>query len=286
MNPLVAELEDLLKLERLEDNLFRGKSRDIGTARVFGGQVLGQAVAAATATIEQRDLHSLHAYFLRAGDPAVPIVYDVDRARDGRSFSVRRVVAVQHGRPIFNMAASFQVEESGLEHQMDMPDVPLPEGLSDRHALTADKLEKIPDKLRRWVTRKGPFEFRPVVVLDPIDPPKQPPTQQVWMRCRDRVDGPLALHRAMLAYVSDYYLIGTACLPHGISFLKGNVQMASLDHAMWFHRPFRVDEWLLYACDSPSSSGARGLARGLIYNRRGQLVAATAQEGLVRLWEA
>jgi len=195
------------------------------------------------------------------------------------------VVAVQHGRPIFNMAASFQVQEAGLEHQMGMPDVPPPESLHDRSALAAEKLAKIPDKLRRWVTRKGPFEFRPVVALDPIDPPKQPPKQQVWMRCRDRVNGPQALHRAMLAYVSDYYLIGTACLPHGISFLKGNVQMASLDHAMWFHRPFRVDEWLLYACDSPSSSGARGLARGMIYNQKGDLVAATAQEGLVRLWE-
>lgn len=286
MNQVVSDLIELLQLERLEINLFRGRSRDIGTSRVFGGQVLGQSLMAAAATVEEgRAVHSLHAYFLRAGDPDVPIVYDVDRSRDGRSFSVRRVVAIQHGRPIFNLAASFQVEEEGLEHQLSMPDVPSPEDVGPPRQPSPESLEKVPEKLRRWITQKGPFEFRPVVWLDPVDPPKQPPQRDIWFRCIDSVPDDPALNRAMLAYASDYYLVGTATLPHGISFLSGKVQMASLDHAMWFHRPMHVDDWLLYSCDSPSSSGGRGLARGRIYDRHGRLVASTAQEGVIRVWD-
>lgn len=282
---VVADLLDHLTLERLEENLFRGKSRDIGSLRVFGGQVLGQSLQAATHTIEGRDAHSLHAYFLRAGDPDAPIVYDVDRARDGRSFSVRRVVAIQHGRPIFNMSASFQVPEEGVEHQISMPVVPMPEDLPALQRPSDDVMEQIPEKMRRWIRRKNPLEFKPVVQLDPVNPPSQPPQQYIWVRIRNALNVNPSVHKVLLAYTSDFYLIWTAALPHGLSFLKGNVQMASLDHAMWFHRDFKMDEWLLYACDSPSSSHARGLARGSFFNRQGKLVASTAQEGLIRLWE-
>jgi len=281
---LVEELVALLRLERLEDNLFRGESRDIGTHYVFGGQVLGQALSAAQQTVDaDRAAHSLHAYFLRAGDIDKPIVYNVERTRDGNSFSVRRVVAIQHGQPIFNCSVSFQVPESGLEHQMSMPDVPKAEDLPARPQLPPGELEKIPAKLQRWLGMRGPFEFRRVYPRDELNPGKQPPLQHVWFRLIDRAPDDVVLHRAMLAYASDFHLIGTTTFPHGISYLQKNVQMASLDHALWFHRPFRADEWLLYSCDSPTAQGARGLARGMIYSADGRLVASTAQEGLIRL---
>ena len=283
-NPVVGELIDLLQLERLEENLFRGQSRDIGTRYVFGGQVLGQALSAAQRTVPaERAVHSLHAYFLRAGDIEAPIVYDVDRSRDGRSFSVRRVVAIQHGQPILNFAASFQVHEAGVEHQLGMPEVPKPEDLHPTEPVPADELAKMPVKLQRWLARKGAFEFRHVYPRDELKPAKRPPYQQIWFRLVDRAPDDDALHRALLAYASDFHLIGTAMLPHGISYLQRNVQVASLDHALWFHRPFRVDDWLLYACDSPTAQGARGLTRGTIYTRDGRLVASTAQEGLIRI---
>jgi len=281
---LAQELIDLLTLERLEDNLFRGQSRDIGTKYVFGGQVLGQALSAAQQTVEPaRKAHSLHAYFLRAGDIDAPIVYTVEHARDGKSFSVRRVVAIQHGQPIFNCAVSFQLEEPGVEHQLSMPEVPQPDDLAPPEPIAPEELAKIPVKLQRWLGRKGPFEFRPVYPRDDFKPPKRPPYQQVWFRLVEPIPEAADLHRAMLAYASDFHLIGTATFPHGISYFQHNVQMASLDHALWFHRPFRVDDWLLYSCDSPSAQGARGLARGMIYTRDGRLVASTAQEGLIRL---
>jgi len=281
---VVEELIDLLALERVEDNLFRGQSRDIGTRFVFGGQVLGQALSAAQRTVDaSRAVHSLHAYFLRAGDIEAPIVYEVDRARDGGSFSTRRVVAIQHGQPIFNMAASFQIDEPGGEHQLSMPEVPRPEDVEPPAAIPPDQLEAIGATAQRWLARKGPFEFRHVYPRDEIKVPKRPPFQHVWFRLVDRIGDDAALHRAMLAYASDFHLIGTATFPHGISYLQPNVQMASLDHAMWFHRPFRVDEWLLYSCDSPSAQGARGLARGQVFSSDGRLVASTAQEGLIRL---
>jgi acyl-CoA thioesterase-2 len=279
----IDELLGLMRLEPLEVNLFRGASRDIGTPRVFGGQVLAQAVLAARATVEQCMIHSLHAYFLRAGDPEAPIVYDVDRSRDGRSFTARRVVAVQHGRPIFTLAASFQVDQPGFEHQFGMPDVPDPEEIPLAPPIPPERLAQVPQKLRRWFTRFGPFEFRQVRAQDPIEPQPQRPFRQLWFRLRGTLDSDQGLHRALLAYASDFHLVGTATLPHGLSLLDGRLMVASLDHAMWFHRSVDVTEWLLYDCDSPSTSGSRGLARGLIYDRAGQLVASTAQEGVIRL---
>ncbi len=280
----VAELIELLSLERLEDNLFRGQSRDIGTKYVFGGQVLGQALSAAQQTMLQpREAHSLHAYFLRAGDIDAPIVYHVDRTRDGGSFSVRRVTAIQHGQVIFFCAASFHEHEDGGEHQLSMPEVPKPEDIEPTPALAPEVFEKLPTKVQRWLDRMGPFEFRHVYPRDELKPPKRPPFQQVWFRLSQRVGDAPELHRALLAYASDFHLLGTTTFPHGISYYQPNVQMASLDHAMWFHRPFRADDWLLYSLDSPTAQGGRGLARGLVYDRDGHLVASTAQEGLIRV---
>lgn len=284
MTSPVSELIELLSLERLEDNLFRGQSRDIGTKYVFGGQVLGQALSAAQATLaEPRTAHSLHAYFLRAGDIAHPIVYDVDRTRDGGSFSVRRVTAIQHGKVIFFCAASFQDGETGAAHQLSMPEVPRPEDLDAAPAIPPEKLALLPIKVQRWLDRQGPFEFRHVYPRDELNPPKRPPFQQVWFRLAEKVGDAPELHRALLAYASDFHLLGTATFPHGISYYQPNVQMASLDHALWFHRDFRADDWLLYSIDSPSAQGARGLARGQIYDRSGRLVASTAQEGMIRV---
>lgn len=283
-HPIVSELVALLTLERLEDNLFRGQSRDIGTKYVFGGQVLGQALSAAQQTVEdERTVHSIHAYFLRAGDIEAPIIYHVDRTRDGHSFSVRRVTAIQHGQPIFVFAASFQHDEPGVSHQFHMPEVPMPEDVEPNIAPTAEVLEKLPAKMQRWLSRMGPFEMRPIYPRDEVKPPKRPPYQQVWLRLIDKVDDAPELHRALLAYASDFYLLGTTTFPHGISYYQPNVQMASLDHAMWFHRPFRVDDWLLYSLDSPTAQNARGLARGQFFTRDGILVASTAQEGLIRV---
>ena len=285
--PVVSELIELLSLERLEDNLFRGQSRDIGTKYVFGGQVLGQALSAAQATVDgssgERRAHSLHAYFLRAGNIEAPIVYEVDRTRDGGSVSVRRVTAIQHGRVIFFCAASFQAEEGGAEHQLSMPEVPQPEDIAPAPAVPAEVMGTLPPKVQRWLSRRGPFEFRHVYPRDELNPPKRPPFQQVWFRLSEPVGDSPELHRALLAYASDFQLLGTATYPHGISYYQPNVQMASLDHALWFHRPFRADDWLLYSIDSPSASGSRGLARGQIFDRQGRLVASSAQEGLIRV---
>ena len=283
MNAILADLLRLLELERIEVDIFRGESRDIGSPQVFGGQVLGQALSAASQTVDGRIVHSLHSYFLRPGDMKAPIVYSVDHSRDGRSFSARRVVAVQHGRPIFTLSCSFQVPEEGFEHHAEMPDVPGPDGLTDVTELNLRLADRAPVKLRRLLTTKRPFEFRPVDPVNFLNPERREPVKHVWMRTVDRIPDSDQLHRVLLAYVSDYELLGTATLPHGIRFGHDNVQMASIDHAMWFHRPPRVDEWLLYTFDSPSASGARGLARGMIYTREGTLVASTAQEGLVRI---
>ena len=277
------ELLALMQLEHLEVNLFRGVSRDIGTERVFGGQVLAQALLAASQTVEDRLAHSLHAYFLRAGDHTAPIVYDVDRSRDGRSFSSRRVVAIQHGRPIFTLAASFQVEEEGLDHQFEMPEVTSPDELKPIGILPPEEFDQLPRNMQRWLDRFGPFEFRAVRGADPDDRAPRPPFKDLWFRLHGELEDDPSLHRALLAYVSDFHLVGTATLPHGISWVDGKLIMASLDHAMWFHRDFRLDDWMLYTCDSPSTSGGRGLARGMIFDREGNLVASTAQEGMLRL---
>ena len=284
MRPILADLVKLLELERIEDRIFRGESRDLGGERVFGGPVLGQALTAASYTVHSRQVHSLHAYFLVAGDVNAPIVYEVELARDGRSFSNRRVVAIQHGQPIFNMTASFQVPEQGLEHTAAMPPVPGPEGLADVRELPPDVLEKIPEKMRRFLIHERPFEFRPVEPIHVIAPPRAEPVRHIWVKTVDPLPDDPDLHRNVLAYVSDYQLVSTATLPHGIHFAEGNVQLASLDHAMWFHRPFRADEWLLYALESPNASGARGLSLGRFYRADGTLVASTAQEGLIRVW--
>jgi len=281
---ILADLIKLLELERIEERIFRGESRDLGGGRVFGGQVLGQALTAASYTVEGRQVHSLHAYFLVGGDVNAPIVYEVDVARDGRSFSNRRVVAIQHGQPIFNMTASFQVPEQGLEHAAVMPKVPGPEGLADVRELPPDVLDKVPEKMRRFLAHERPFELRAVEPIHVVAPPRVAPVRHIWIKTVDPLPDDADLHRNVLAYVSDYQLVATATLPHGISFAEGHVQMASLDHAMWFHRPFRVDEWLLYAMESPNASGGRGLARGQFFTRDGTLVASTAQEGVVRVW--
>lgn len=284
MPPILADLLKLLELERIEDRIFRGESRDLGGARVFGGQVLGQALTAASYTVRDRQVHSLHAYFLVAGDVNAPIVYEVDVARDGKSFSNRRVVAIQHGQPIFNMTASFQVPEQGLEHSAPMPQVPGPEGLPDVRELAPDVVHKVPEKMRRFLTHERPFEFRPVEPIHVVTPPRAAPVRHIWLKTLAKLPDNADLHRNVLAYVSDYQLVSTATLPHGIHFAEGNVQLASLDHAMWFHRPFRADEWLLYAMESPNASGGRGLALGRFFTRDGSLVASTAQEGVVRVW--
>jgi acyl-CoA thioesterase-2 len=283
MDPTLSDLVGLLALEQIERHIFRGQSRDIGSPQVFGGQVLGQALSAASRTVDGRLVHSLHAYFLRRGDVNAPIVYEVDTARDGHSFSNRRVVAIQHGRQIFNMTASFQVDEPGLEHQATMPDVPPPEGLPDVTEVPDQVLQRVSERMRRFLTQRRPFQVRPVRHGVGGASGSVEPAKYVWMRAVDRVPDDPVLHSTLLAYLSDYELLGTATLPHGVRFVDEQVQMASLDHAMWFHRPCRLDDWLLFSFDSPSASGARGLARGLIFRRDGVLVASTAQEGLIRV---
>jgi acyl-CoA thioesterase II len=283
LNPILADLLGVLELERIELNLFRGQSRDIGSPQVFGGQVLGQALVAASATVEpDRQVHSLHAYFLRAGDFNKRIVYEVDRSRDGGSFTSRRVVAIQDGHQIFHMSASFQVAETSIDHQFPMPDVPPPDALKDIREWIDVIGDRIPEGMRRVMMRDRPFEFRPVNFQQMVQGPVRPATLQQWFRAVDKLPDGESLHRCLLAYASDYYLISACTIPHGVLIEQANMRVASIDHAMWFHRPVRADEWLLYAIDSPSASGARGLARGSIFNRRGQLVASTAQEGLFR----
>jgi acyl-CoA thioesterase-2 len=284
LHPKVAEVLELLQLERIEDTLFRGQSRDIGTRSVFGGQVLGQALSAAQRTVEpSRRAHSLHAYFLRAGDIEHPIVYSVENTRDGGSFSVRRITAIQHGKPIFVASASFNAPSPGPEHQTPAPSTPMPEALAPYMTLTPEELAKLEPKTQRWLTGRGAFEFRPVHPRNELAPEKRPPHQAIWFKLADRIDDDAQMHNALLAYASDFFLIGTALLPHALSYIQPNVRMASLDHAMWFHRPFRVDEWFLYVCESPTMQDSRALARGSVYTRDGVLVASTAQEGMIRV---
>jgi acyl-CoA thioesterase II len=280
-----ARVQDLIKqmtLERLEENLFRGESQDTGGPNVYGGQVLGQALFAASRTVADRDAHSLHAYFLRPGDKTAPIVYEVDRIRDGKSYTTRRVVAIQHGRPIFNMSASFKTREEGIEHQCAMPEVPGPEDLPNMTDLGRQALVNCPEKLDRFLQWQHPIELRPVQPIHPLNPEPSPPVWEVWMRTGVALPDDPALHKVMLAYASDYSLLTTALLPHGLTFSQSSVRAASLDHAMWFHRDFRMDEWLLYAMDSPSTSHGRGFSRGNIFTRDGKLVASVAQEGMIR----
>jgi acyl-CoA thioesterase-2 len=284
MADVLADLLDLLALERIEENLFRGQSQDLGWGTVFGGQVLGQALSAAVQTVPaERHVHSLHAYFLRPGDVNHPIVYDVDRIRDGRSFTTRRVVAIQGGRPILNMSSSFQVEETGFEHQDPMPEVPPPETLpSDRERALA-MADRLPAVIRERALAERPFEVRSTDPDDnPFRPTARPPRRMMWMRSAAPLPDTPALHRYLLAYVSDFGFVGTALLPHAVSWLTPGLQIASIDHVIWFHRPFRCDEWLLHAMESPAGGGSRGFVRGQVFTRDGHLVASTAQEGLIR----
>jgi acyl-CoA thioesterase II len=277
------ELIYLLELEPLEHNIYRGTNRDIGTGRIYGGQVLAQSVVAASRTVEEdRPIHSMHGYFILPGDLKAPVVYFVDRLRDGGSFATRRVTAIQHGRAIFNMSASFHKEEKGLEHQSAMPEVPGPEELTPEVELLRGMKDRIPAHLRGILTQDRPLDVRPVNPVDPFDPEPHPPVRYVWIRSLATVESPLH-HRAILSYASDYGLLGTALQPHGVTFRRNEeLMVASLDHAIWFHREFRVDEWLLYSMESPITGGARGFSRGAFYTRAGVLVASVAQEGLVR----
>jgi acyl-CoA thioesterase-2 len=279
----VEELLRLLDLEAIDVNIFRGLSPKDRSQRVFGGQVLGQALVAASRTVEDRFCHSLHAYFLLPGDPKVPILYEVDRSRDGRSLSSRRVVAIQQGRPIFHMSVSFQIDEPGLVHQMDAPDVPRPEALPSEAEARESIADQVPEGHRADFLKARPIELRPVYPYDILNPAKGPPSQAFWVRATGRLPEDRALQQCVLAYASDMTLLETSLLPHGIGWFDRRVQMATIDHAMWFHRPFRADEWLLYVQDSPAATGGRGFNRGLIYAEDGTLVASVAQEGLVRL---
>jgi acyl-CoA thioesterase-2 len=275
----------LLDLESLEVNIYRGQNRDLGSGRVFGGQVFAQALVAARRTVEQpREAHSVHGYFILPGDLRAPIVYFVDRLRDGKSFTTRRVTAIQHGQAIFNLSASFHVHEEGREHQGEMPQVPPPEELAPELQLIREMADRIPEPLRRVLTQDRPLDFRPVNPVDPFRPsPPRAPVRHVWFRALGRLPDETLVHQAVLAYASDYGLLPTALYPHGLSFRSPGLQMASLDHSLWLHRAFRVDEWLLYAMDSPAAAGARGFTRGAIYTREGRLVASVAQEGLMRI---
>jgi len=280
-NPL-ADLLGILDLEPIEVNLFRGRSPQTGLQRVFGGQVLGQALVAATRTVEGALPHSLHGYFLLAGDPKVPIVYEVDRIRDGKSFSTRRVVGIQHGHAIFSMSVSFHVEEEGLDHQMPMPDAPPPDALPGDAEIRETILPRLPEAVRRYYERVRPIELRPVDFARYLGKKPSDGRFNVWIRTSAKLPDDPAIHRCALAYASDLTLLDTALIQHGRSVFDHDIMAASLDHALWFHRPFRADEWLLYSQDSPNLHGARGFARGLIYKPDGTLVASVAQEGMLR----
>ena len=283
MSAAVRELLSILDLEPLEVNLFRGRSPQSGWQRVFGGQVIGQALVAATRTVEGRRPHSMHAYFLVAGDPKVPIIYNVERTRDGGSFSTRRVLAVQHGQPIFTMSVSFHAEEDGLSHQAPMPAVPPPEALTSDAEARKDLLATMPEPVRRYYERERPLELRPVELGRYAGQKIESGRFHVWIRTTGPLPDDPAIHQCVLAYASDMTLLDTALVPHGRTLFEKEFMAASLDHAFWLHRPFRADEWLLYAQDTPSLAGSRGFARGLIFARDGTLVASVAQEGLVRL---
>jgi len=286
MASAVQEVLDILDLEPLEVNLFRGRSPQSRWQRVFGGQVIGQALVAACRTVADvtaRPPHSLHAYFLLGGDPKVPIIYEVDRIRDGKSFTTRNVKAIQHGHAIFSMSVSFHVHEEGLSHQFKMPDVPMPDALPDEAELKERIWPKMPEPVRRYYERERPIELRPVEYSRYLGETNETGCFHVWIRATGRLPDEPAIHQCVLAYASDMMLLDAAMIPHGLSVFSENIMAASLDHALWFHRPFRADEWLLYAQDSPNLSDSRGFSRGLIFRSDGTLIASVAQEGLLRV---
>ena len=284
MQPL-NQIIKTLDLEEIELNHYLATSPNEGWQRVYGGQVIGQALVAASRTVSpNRSAHSLHGYFLRAGDTTIPILYKVDRIRDGKSFTTRRVVAVQRGQAIFTMSISFQIDEGGLSHQFDMPKVPSPDSLPTEDELRREQAKSWPKEFQESFSGSSAIQVKPVDPVDLLNPKPTQAVQRCWMRCGEPLPDDPRIHQCVLAYLSDWSLLDTASRPHGVSFMQENVQVASLDHAMWFHRSFRADEWLLYDQDSPSASGARGFNRGLIYNQTGKLVASTTQEGLLRIY--
>jgi acyl-CoA thioesterase-2 len=283
---VLSELVALLTLETIEENLFRGVSQDLGFRQLFGGQVLGQCVSAASQTVEpERHVHSMHGYFLRPGDAALPVVYQVDRVRDGGSFSTRRVTAIQKGKPIFTCSASFQFDEEGFHHQNLMPQVPGPEELKSETELARMVEQLIPERMRERATSDKPIEIRPVTLINPFAPKACEPVKHVWFRAAGELPDEPQLHKLLLAYASDFNLLTTSMQPHGVSVFQKFMQVASLDHSLWFHADLRMDDWLLYSMDSPWAGNARGFARGSIFSRQGQLVASVAQEGLTRVRE-
>ncbi|AKP34580.1 acyl-CoA thioesterase II [Yersinia aleksiciae] len=284
MSQPLAKLLDLLHLEKIEEGIFRGQSEDLGLRQVFGGQVVGQAIYAAKQTVPiDRIVHSFHSYFLRPGDSSKPIIYDVETLRDGTSFSARRISAIQNGKPIFYMTASFQSQEEGFEHQNTMPEVPSPDGLMSETDIARKFAHLIPEKVREKFIGNQPIEMRPVKFHNPLQGSVEEPNRYVWFRANGEIPDDLRVHQYLLGYASDFNFLPTALQPHGIGFLEPGVQIATIDHSMWFHRPFRLDDWLLYAVESTSASGARGFVRGQIYNQQGVLVASTVQEGVIRL---
>ena len=282
MSAAVADLLKVLDLEQLEVNLFRGRSPQVGWQRVFGGQVIGQALVAACRTVEGRLAHSMHAYFILPGDPKVPIIYDVERTRDGKSFSTRHVKAIQHGHPIFTMSVSFHNNEGGFDHQAKMPDVPFPEDLPTESEVRERILPQMPDPVRKYYERERPIELRPVEFERYRGKKFEDGRFNVWIRTTGRLPDDPAIHQCVLSYASDMTLLDTELVPHGRTLFEKDFMAASLDHALWLHRPFRADDWLLYSQDSPNLQGGRGFARGLIFRRDGTLAASVAQEGLIR----
>ncbi len=277
------DLLALLDLEPIEHNIYRGQSRDIGSGRIYGGQVLAQALVAAQRTVdEDRPVHSMHGYFILAGDLTLPVVYFVDRLRDGGSFTTRRVTAIQRGEAIFELSASFHRREEGMEHQSEMPVVPDPDELTSEIDIIRARADEIPEALRAILTQDRPLDFRPIDDRDPFDTSPRPPLRRTWVRAVGTLGDESLEHQALLAYASDYGLLGAALNPHGVSFRDPRLMVASLDHSLWLHRPFRMDDWLLYIAEGPVSAGGRGFARGTFFTRDGRLVASTAQEGLMR----
>lgn len=279
----VSELIELLDLEQIEVNLFRGQSTKVGSGMVFGGQVMAQALSAAMRTVENdRFVHSLHGYFLLAGDENVPIIFDVERIRDGGSFTTRRVKAIQHGRAIFHMSASFQLNQKGFSHQIEMPNVSKPDDLPSWKDMVKQYGDILPSGLKRFLNIERPIEFRPVEFINPLEKNVHEPKRHIWIRAKGAMNTSSQIHQLVLAYATDYNLLTTALLPHGLVMDSSSLTLASLDHAMWFHRPFSIDKWLLYAVDSPSASGGRGFTRGNLFTESGELIASVTQEGLMR----
>ncbi|AVL38847.1 acyl-CoA thioesterase II [Providencia stuartii] len=283
MSPELQNLISLLELEKIEEGIYRGQSEDLGLPQVFGGQVVGQAMYAAEQTIpEGRVINSFHSYFLCPGDSQRPIVYDVEILRDGGSFSTRRISAIQHGKPIFFMTASFQAQEEGFNHQNLMPDVPLPETLVSQDEIIQRLATQLPESVKKYALRPNPFEFRPIQFYSPFNNPPQEPFRYIWFKAKGQLPDIPSLHNYLLGYASDYNFLPATLQPHGRGFMERDLQVATIDHSMWYHRPFKIDDWLLYAIESPSASGGRGFVKGQIYDRQGVLVATAVQEGVIR----